>query len=77
MRSRHAQIVGETVKIYTAKEVAGLLKVDYKTVLRLIKRGLLKAIPGIRHKWIWGVVNPKNIPTGERKRIYCTGRQAT
>jgi hypothetical protein len=25
----------------------------------------------------WGVVNPKNIPTGERKRIYCTGKQAT
>jgi excisionase family DNA binding protein len=44
--------VGETVKIYTAEEVASLLKVDYKTVLRLIKRGLLKAIPGIRHKRI-------------------------
>ena len=52
VRSRHAQIVGETVKIYTAEEVASLLKVDYKTVLRLIKRGLLKAIPGIRHKRI-------------------------
>ena len=25
----------------------------------------------------WGVVNPKNIPMGERKWIYCTGRQAT
>lgn len=24
----------------------------YKTVLRLIKRGLLKAVPGIRHKRI-------------------------
>lgn len=24
----------------------------------------------------WGVVNPKNIPMGERKRIYCTGKQA-
>jgi hypothetical protein len=23
------------------------------------------------------MVNPKNIPTGERKRIYCTGKQAT
>ena len=52
VRSRHAQNAGETVKIYTADEVAGLLKVDYKTVLRLIKRGLLKAIPGIRHKRI-------------------------
>jgi hypothetical protein len=25
----------------------------------------------------WGVVNPRNIPMGERKRIYCTGKQAT
>ena len=40
------------MQIYTADEVAGLLKVDYKTVLRLIKRGLIKAIPGIRHKRI-------------------------
>lgn len=40
------------MKIYTADEVAGELKVEYKTVLRLIKRGLLKAIPGIRHKRI-------------------------
>ena len=40
------------MKIYTADEVAGLLQVDYKTVLRLIQRGLLKAIPGIRHKRI-------------------------
>jgi hypothetical protein len=28
------------------------LNVDYKTVLNLIKRGLLKALPGIRHKRI-------------------------
>lgn len=40
------------MKVYTADEVAGVLHVDYKTVLRLIKRGLLKAIPGIRHKRI-------------------------
>jgi excisionase family DNA binding protein len=40
------------VKVYTATEVAELLKVEYKTVLRLIQRGLLKAIPGIRHKRI-------------------------
>lgn len=52
VRSRHVQNVGNKVKVYTAEEVAGLLKVDYKTVLRLIKRGLLKAIPGIRHKRI-------------------------
>jgi len=25
----------------------------------------------------WGVVNPANIPMGQRKLIYCTGRQAT
>ena len=40
------------MKVYTATEVACLLQVDYKTVLRLIQRGLLKAIPGIRHKRI-------------------------
>ncbi len=40
------------MKIYTAQEVADVLKVEYKTVLRLIQRGLLKAIPGIRHKRI-------------------------
>ena len=40
------------MKIYTANEVADLLKVKYKTVLRLIQRGLLKPIPGIRHKRI-------------------------
>lgn len=40
------------MKIYTAREVAEVLKVEYKTVLRLIQRGLLKAIPGIRHKRI-------------------------
>ena len=26
------------------------MRVDYKTVLRLIQRGLLKVLPGIRHK---------------------------
>jgi excisionase family DNA binding protein len=51
-RRRSAEGVGETVNIYTAREVAGMLKVEYKTVLRLIQRGLLKAIPGIRHKRI-------------------------
>jgi hypothetical protein len=25
----------------------------------------------------WGVVNPKNIPMGQRKVIACTGKQAT
>jgi len=43
---------GCAVKVYTADEVAEVLKVEYKTVLRLIKRGLLKTIPGIRHKRI-------------------------
>ncbi len=40
------------MKVYTAEEVAAELKVEYKTVLRLIKRGLLNAVPGIRHKRI-------------------------
>ncbi len=40
------------MNVYTAEEVAGILKVDYKTVLRLVKRGLLKTLPGIRHKRI-------------------------
>jgi excisionase family DNA binding protein len=40
------------MKVYTADEVAIELKVKYKTVLRLIQRGLLKPIPGIRHKRI-------------------------
>jgi excisionase family DNA binding protein len=44
--------MSDDVKIYTAAEVAGLLKVDYKTVLNLIKRGALQALPGIRHKRI-------------------------
>ncbi len=50
MRSSHAQTVGAALKIYAADEIAGQLNVDYKTVLNLIKRGLLKALPGIRHK---------------------------
>ena len=40
------------MNVYTAEEVASILKVDYKTVLRLIERGLLKTLPGIRHKRI-------------------------
>ena len=40
------------MNVYTAEEVAGKLKVEYKTVLRLIQRGLLKTLPGIRHKRI-------------------------
>jgi hypothetical protein len=38
------------VKIYTAAEIAGILKVSYKTVLNQIKRGRLQALPGLRHK---------------------------
>ncbi|HEX3716503.1 MAG TPA: helix-turn-helix domain-containing protein [Verrucomicrobiae bacterium] len=44
--------MGEVLKIYTAGEIAGLLKSSYKTVLNLIKHGQLKALPGIRHKRI-------------------------
>ena len=40
------------MNVYTAEEIAGKLKVEYKTVLRLIQRGLLKTLPGIRHKRI-------------------------
>lgn len=40
------------MNVYTAEEVAAKLKVEYKTVLRLIKRGHLKTLPGIRHKRI-------------------------
>jgi excisionase family DNA binding protein len=38
------------VKIFTTKDVASLLQVDEKTVLRLCHRKLLTPIPGIRHK---------------------------
>jgi excisionase family DNA binding protein len=38
------------MKVHTTKEVAALLLVGEKTVLRLCQRKLLNAIPGIRHK---------------------------
>jgi excisionase family DNA binding protein len=38
------------MKVYTVEEIAAILRVEYKTVLRLIERGLLKVLPGIRHK---------------------------
>jgi excisionase family DNA binding protein len=40
------------MKIYTVEEVAPLLRVEYKTALRLIRRGYLHCLPGIRHKRI-------------------------
>ncbi|GEM_PF-5991583 len=40
------------MKVYTVEEVASILRVEYKTVLRLIKRGQIKVLPGIRHKRI-------------------------
>ena len=46
------QSKGAVMNVYTAEEVAGKLKVEYKTVLRLIQRGHLKTLPGIRHKRI-------------------------
>jgi excisionase family DNA binding protein len=49
---RQAKCRSEVMNVYTAEEVAGQLKVEYKTVLRLIQRGLLKTLPGIRHKRI-------------------------
>jgi hypothetical protein len=44
--------MSEVVKIHTAAEVAALLGRDYKTVLSLIKRGHLRALPGLRHKLV-------------------------
>ena len=44
--------MSDVVKIHTAEAVAVLLGVDYKTVLNLIKRGHLRALPGLRHKRI-------------------------
>jgi excisionase family DNA binding protein len=44
--------MSDVVKIHTAGAVAVLLGVDYKTVLNLIKRGHLRALPGLRHKRI-------------------------
>lgn len=44
--------MNDIVKIQTADEVARILGVDYKTVLSLIKRGHLRALPGLRHKRI-------------------------
>jgi excisionase family DNA binding protein len=40
------------MKVYTVEEVAPLLRVEYKTALRLIQRGYLHCLPGIRHKRI-------------------------
>ncbi len=40
------------MKIYTVIEIAECLRVEVKTVYRLIRRGLLITIPGIRHKRI-------------------------
>ena len=44
--------MSDVVKIHTAGEVANLLGKNYKTVLNLIKRGHLRALPGLRHKLI-------------------------
>jgi excisionase family DNA binding protein len=69
--------IGEVLKIYTASEIADQLNVDYKTVLNLIKRGLLKALPGIRHKRITeaelnrylGIQNPAAITPAPAKPV--------
>jgi hypothetical protein len=44
--------MSDVVKIHTAVEIAALLGRDYKTVLSLIKRGHLRALPGLRHKLV-------------------------
>jgi excisionase family DNA binding protein len=52
--SKTAQGTPQTKKVVIGilgtKEVAELLKVNKKTVLRLCHRKLLKPLPGIRHK---------------------------
>ena len=50
-RAGHAERRG-VVRVYTIEEVASMLRLEQRTVLRLIKRGYLKALPGIRHKRI-------------------------
>jgi excisionase family DNA binding protein len=40
------------VKLYTVGEIAELLNLSYKTVLNLIRRGHLRALPGLRHKLV-------------------------
>ena len=50
-RTGHAERQG-VVKIYTVEEVASMLRLEQRTVLRLIKRGYLKIFPDIRHKRI-------------------------
>lgn len=42
----------EQREFYTAQEFAGATKLSYQTVLRLIKRGKIKANPYCRHKRI-------------------------
>jgi excisionase family DNA binding protein len=37
-------------KVYTAEEVAKILMVHYRTVLRLIKEGKIKTLDGIEGK---------------------------
>jgi excisionase family DNA binding protein len=37
------------MNIYIVEEVAAITRLGHKTIRRLIKRGLLKKLPGIRH----------------------------
>lgn len=45
--------IGSEQLFYTVSEVCKMLKVDRKTVYRLIDRGLLKVSSAIRHKRIY------------------------
>jgi excisionase family DNA binding protein len=40
-------------QFYTVSEISAMLKVDRKTVYRLLDRGLLKASNALRHKRIY------------------------
>jgi len=61
---------GTNVKVLTSKREVFFYVSKY---MGKMKKDEGCACPGR----FWGVVNPKNIPTGERKRIDCTGKQAT
>ena len=49
--------MSDVVKTHAAVEIAAMLGKDYKTVLNLIKRGHLRALPGLRHKLITEVIS--------------------
>jgi hypothetical protein len=55
------------MKVFTTKDVAAMLLVDEKTVLRLCQRKLLTPIHGIRHKRFTEVEFDRYCESGCRK----------